>query len=1403
MMPASGGSKSAVQASRPKLLSLNFFPSFYPPNSGGEQRAYHLLAALSESFDVVSMTPTYPGTRDEIVRFSPTFEEHRFTKTPEYQQWHAELTALKMGSGGADLALALAGRRHSKFRAAVHDHWDTSTAILVQHPCALPMIAGLDRTGKQIVYLGHNCEFELAAQKLTEGAGHEYLSLIGQLEYRLCQMADVIAVVSKEDQFKLSALYSVPHSRFMVVPNGSVSRFATNETFPDTERESAIFIGSNWPPNVEAAQFIMCGLAPRLADVRFDIVGSVCRSLDQAHPLPNVTLHHELSDEALASLLRRTHVGLNPMSSGGGSNVKLADYLAHGLRILTTRRGARGFEAPLANLHLVELEAMAEQLARTTSAPLSVFERCAWRQASKPHWDWQAIAAPLIEALLHPAARESVAARRRFVVLNEFPVRGNNNGGEARVSGLYADVRPDEDIVILSFGRDRFHAHVLDDRTVCIELPATKAQLNAAAAANKASYASVNDIVVPLTVGDNPLWLNVAEQMLAYADGIVFAHPFMLPVYEHLLARRRFVHDSHNVEANLKHEALETNSRQKELVAEVDRQERFIAAHAQFVAACSESDASHFREIGARTVMVAENGVDLTELPTADENEALAAEGGLGSAKFFERNVYFIEEFLDLPAGEFVEVVHQAILKRPKDAGDVMALPGFGPIERARFIANLMCDAGNKRRVFVSGALRQANMPERVAVFMGSGHRPNLSAAEFLVSAIAPQLPDVQFLIVGQVGASMDTATFGSNVYAAGFVSKPMKTALLFRADVGLNPMIGGGGSNLKVPDYLAHGLPVVSSEFGQRGFAIDEKQGLYSASLPEFAERVRVVMDRFADRDFDSRPALEILRKQYAWKQISARYMDAMRSALARASGPDVTVVCEDVSLLRFEPLSHAGKLLSDLAARGRIAEVLVQSWMLTPAAARDLKARIPAAIDNITFAAVDREIRSVNKGQLRYDNVTYNRLEVISTHASDEQIMAALEDVEIASPVILSGAGNVVAADHPWRFVTDNMVVALPVATNALRLVGKAHRPTRIEVSALDGGSTRSCVASGAFDLRIEIDSAAVRIRTKAVDADGDREAVVHLQLNRLTADVGTTELEGNLWVTSAEALRQLGLPSEREVLANGHKVGPVSQELELLVEQRAAQIKKLLAVGSTAFVQRVHDLARRANPAMMPVAFDGINLAQADGGKVAEVAWPIGDFEVGLAANKKELGYLAGRLMKPRGVVLLAEKLNGEVLQFADALQRRSRARFADAEVAVVVAGGVSEHLVEPKAKVILDRVKMIAPDSSKALLAVLGMARLVVVRGDPLHFSRVPSLLDTLGVPGVVWRTGDSVPNDPFATLVSVSAVEDVLEQLWRSKPVERPRIKLGVPALAEIDAVLRAGGGRRGDAAAAE
>lgn len=105
---------------------------------------------------------------------------------------------------------------------------------------------------------------------------------------------------------------------------------------------------------------------------------------------------------------------------------------------------------------------------------------------------------------------------------------------------------------------------------------------------------------------------------------------------------------------------------------------------------------------------------------------------------------------------------------------------------------------------------------EKIALFLGSNAQPNREAAAAIMSAIAPACPEVRFVIAGKVGSGLAAAGIAS-VSVTGPVEDPLP--YLQAADVALNPMLSGSGSNIKVAEYCAAGLPVITTPFGLRGF--------------------------------------------------------------------------------------------------------------------------------------------------------------------------------------------------------------------------------------------------------------------------------------------------------------------------------------------------------------------------------------------------------------------------------------------------------------------------------------------------------------------------------------------------------------------------------------------------------
>ncbi len=107
---------------------------------------------------------------------------------------------------------------------------------------------------------------------------------------------------------------------------------------------------------------------------------------------------------------------------------------------------------------------------------------------------------------------------------------------------------------------------------------------------------------------------------------------------------------------------------------------------------------------------------------------------------------------------------------------------------------------------------------ETVALFLGSDHAHNRAALASLVRDALPAWrgAGVTLLAAGTVTRLFDGPA-PEGVRALPEV--PDLRPVMHAADLGLNNVAFGGGSNVKVPTYLAAGLAVVTTPFGLRGF--------------------------------------------------------------------------------------------------------------------------------------------------------------------------------------------------------------------------------------------------------------------------------------------------------------------------------------------------------------------------------------------------------------------------------------------------------------------------------------------------------------------------------------------------------------------------------------------------------
>jgi glycosyltransferase involved in cell wall biosynthesis len=111
----------------------------------------------------------------------------------------------------------------------------------------------------------------------------------------------------------------------------------------------------------------------------------------------------------------------------------------------------------------------------------------------------------------------------------------------------------------------------------------------------------------------------------------------------------------------------------------------------------------------------------------------------------------------------------------------------------------------------------------RRAVFIGGErHEPNRDGVQWLLADIWPQVSSAfdELVIIGDWSAATIAELRGAagNVRFTGRLSAAEVDDLMRTALVGLSPLRFGAGQKRKTLDYLAHGLPTVSTSFGVQG---------------------------------------------------------------------------------------------------------------------------------------------------------------------------------------------------------------------------------------------------------------------------------------------------------------------------------------------------------------------------------------------------------------------------------------------------------------------------------------------------------------------------------------------------------------------------------------------------------
>lgn len=170
---------------------------------------------------------------------------------------------------------------------------------------------------------------------------------------------------------------------------------------------------------------------------------------------------------------------------------------------------------------------------------------------------------------------------------------------------------------------------------------------------------------------------------------------------------------------------------------------------------------------------------------------------------------------------------------------------------------------------------------EKIGLFMGSDHKPNYEACEHILKA-AEQLPEVTFLIIGTLCVYFEKHKeeyrIPPNVGMLGLVSEEEKNRLFSVVDFALNPMTSGSGTNLKLFDYMAAGIPVITTEFGTRG--VLQKDCFLMTTLEELPNKIMEFNLEQQQERIES--ARRVVEQEFSWKHIGEAAMEQITERLS-----------------------------------------------------------------------------------------------------------------------------------------------------------------------------------------------------------------------------------------------------------------------------------------------------------------------------------------------------------------------------------------------------------------------------------------------------------------------------------------------------------------------------------------
>jgi len=224
--------------------------------------------------------------------------------------------------------------------------------IVVEGTHLLRFLGHLRPLVKQLILDMHNVESDLARQSPQSRWRRPFSPSLRTLERKAAKIADRVWVCSKLDRERLKAIVA-RSAQIDVVPNG-VPRAAENPPvlppMPDPANgfPAMVFVGHlSYAPNVDAAERLARIILPRIRQAlpmaKLMLAGRLpSASVKALSALDDVTLIENPQD--VRDLLATAHLSVIPLTTGGGTRIKILEAMVAGVPVVATPFAAEGLD---------------------------------------------------------------------------------------------------------------------------------------------------------------------------------------------------------------------------------------------------------------------------------------------------------------------------------------------------------------------------------------------------------------------------------------------------------------------------------------------------------------------------------------------------------------------------------------------------------------------------------------------------------------------------------------------------------------------------------------------------------------------------------------------------------------------------------------------------------------------------------------------------------------------------------------------------------------------------------------------------------------------------------------------------------------------------------------------------